>query len=214
MTDLAEKIAVTQQGIDDADEEIDALTASIERLTAALEAKGEPALAEFQRRSRFLTDAAAVFAGAVERYKADLRGRVEKTASDLFLAMTTEKQDYVGLVITEQYGLLIRHRDGGIEDGRSASAEQIVALALMGALQANAPLRGPIVMDTPLARLDPYHTANVVTALPAMADQVILLIQEGEISRQRVRELLKDKVVREFDLMKVSARQTRVEEAH
>ena len=110
-----------------------------------------------------------MFSSAVERYKADLRARVEDSATDVFLKMTTEKVDYKRLRINDQYGLAIIHTDGREEEGRSSGAEQVVALALMGALQANAPLRGPIVMDTPFGRLDRRHTANILAALPSMA---------------------------------------------
>jgi DNA sulfur modification protein DndD len=139
---------------------------------------------------------------------------VEGTASERFLAMTTEKEDYAALSINEQYGLAIVHRDGRPEDSRSAGAEQVVALALMGALQANAPLRGPIVMDTPFGRLDPGHTANVVDTLPSMADQVVLFVQEGEIDRSQVREILGTRLLREYQLDRQSSRRTRVVEAH
>ena len=147
------------------------------------------------------------------RYKAVLRGRVQDAATDLFLRMTTEKRDYASLEINENYGLTILHRDGRVEEGRSAGAEQVVALALMGALQANAPLRGPIVMDTPFGRLDPEHTANIVRTLPAMAEQVVMFVQEGEIERAAVRELLGDKLLKEYQLEKETARRTCVKEA-
>src|SRR5690606_32635293 len=145
---------------------------NIQRLKKKLEAAGTSDLRAGQLRAKMLRDASEVFAAAVDRYKSELRGRVETTASELFLSMTTEKQDYVGLMINEGYGLTIRHRDGRAEEARSAGAEHVVALALMGALQKNAPLRGPIVMDSPFGRLDEKHTANVVETLPKMADQV------------------------------------------
>ena len=154
------------------------------------------------------------FVSAVERYKADLRARVEKSATALFLQMTTEKRDYAKLAINDHYGLTIIHTDGRAENSRSAGAEQVVALALMGALQANAPLHGPIVMDTPFGRLDPSHTANVVRTLPAMAEQVVLLVQEGEISRTVVREILGSHLKKEYQLDKQTARRTVVVEAH
>lgn len=95
-----------------------------------------------------------MFSSAVERSKSDLRARVEESATDVFLKMTTEKVDYQRLRINDQYGLAIIPTDGREEESRSSGAEQVVALALMGALQANAPLRRPIVMDTPFGRLD------------------------------------------------------------
>lgn len=163
-----------------------------------------------QGRVTILRAATDVFTQAVERYKGDLRQRVEATASDLFLAMTTEKRDYAGLTINEHYGLTIRHRDGKAEDARSAGAEHVVALALMGALQQNAPLRGPIVMDSPFGRLDDGHTTNVVQALPSMAEQVVLLVYEAEVGRQRMRQLLGPNLRREYELEHVSARRTNI----
>ena len=172
-----------------------------------------PELAAFQRRERVLARARTVFEDAVDRYKAALRNRVQNSATQLFLKMTTEKEDYTSLAINDHYGLTILHKDGRAEDSRSAGAEQVVALALMGALQANAPLRGPIVMDTPFGRLDRQHTCNVVTALPSMAAQVVLFVQEGEIDRATVRELLGRHLLREYQLDKETARRTLVMEA-
>jgi DNA sulfur modification protein DndD len=163
-----------------------------------------------QKRSATLHAAAEVFGDAVERYKADLRRRVENSATNLFLQMTTEKRDYAGLTINEGYGLTIRHLDGAAEEARSAGAEHVVALALMGALQQNAPLRGPIVMDSPFGRLDEGHTSNVVKTLPAIADQVVLFVYEAEVGRDRMREVLGSKLRREYRLDKISARRTNI----
>jgi DNA sulfur modification protein DndD len=124
--------------------------------------------------------------------------------------MTTEKDDYAGLHINESYGLTIVHRDGRAEEARSAGAEHVVALALMGALQNNAPLRGPIVMDSPFGRLDEGHTSNVVATLPEMAEQVVLLVYESEVGRDRIRELLGSRLTREYELQRVSARRTNI----
>jgi DNA sulfur modification protein DndD len=214
VTELAGKIKATEDAIRGHEEKIVEQQEAIDRLARKIAEAGSPALAAIQRRERFLKVSTEVFSAAVEGYKADLRGRVEGTASERFLAMTTEKEDYAALSINEQYGLAIVHRDGRTEDSRSAGAEQVVALALMGALQANAPLRGPIVMDTPFGRLDPGHTANVVDTLPSMADQVVLFVQEGEIDRSQVREILGTRLLREYQLDRQSSRRTRVVEAH
>jgi DNA sulfur modification protein DndD len=214
LSDLSEKVVSATQGIENESKEITALEANIANWTERIKAAGTPALAGIQRREALLRAAAEVFASAVDQYKANLRTKVETTASALFLSMTTEKYDYVALKINENYGLSILHRDGGIEEGASAAAQQVVALALMGALQANAPLRGPIVMDTPFSRLDRGHKENVVQTLPSMAEQVILFVQEGEIARDRVREFLGPRLLREYDLVKETSRRTRIEEAH
>ena len=124
--------------------------------------------------------------------------------------MTTERIDYAGLRINNEYGLSIIHKDGQAEEARSAGAEHVVALALMGALQKNAPLRGPIVMDSPFGRLDEQHTSNVVGALHKMADQVVLLVYESEVGRNRARQLLGGTLKAEFELERVNSRRTNV----
>jgi DNA sulfur modification protein DndD len=86
----------------------------------------------------------------------------------------------------------------------------VVALALMGALQRNAPLRGPIVMDSPFGRLDEAHTGQVIQALPEMAAQVILLVYEAEVGQSRVRSLLGGHLAREYRLERASARRTTI----
>ena len=213
LTELGGKIHAAREAIAEEQKLVHEQVAAIARLTNRLQAAGTPELATFQQREKILARARAVFENAVDRYKAALRSRVQGSATDLFLQMTTEKEDFASLAINHHYGLTIIHKDGRAEDSRSAGAEQVVALALMGALQANAPLRGPIVMDTPFGRLDPQHTANVVTALPSMAKQVVLFIQEGEIDRVTVRELLGHHLLREYQLDKQTARRTRVMEA-
>lgn len=208
--DVMEKIAIVKSAIQEENRKVDERDKSIQNIKKKLEASGTPDLRASQFRANMLRDAAEVFGAAVERYKADLRARVEATASKLFLSMTTEKQDYQRLSISEGYGLTILHRDGRAEEARSAGAEHVVALALMGALQHNAPLQGPIVMDSPFGRLDDEHTSNVMRTLPEMAGQVLLLVYEAEVGRKRAREMLGSRLLSEYQLERVSARRTRL----
>lgn len=186
---------------------------SVEGLKRKLERDSSAGdLGGLEARAKVLRDGEAVFDLAVQEYKQDLRKRVEKSATDLFLGMSTERTDYAGLRINEDYGLTILHVDGRPEDARSAGAEHIVALALMGALQQNAPLRGPIVMDSPFGRLDDGHTSNVLRGLHRMADQVVLLVYEAEVGRERTRELLGARLNGEYELRKVTSRRTEIAE--
>lgn len=210
--EIIEKISIVKRAIDDEGRHVEEKDQNIQRLKKRLESAGSLDLRSGQLRARILRDASQVFAAAVERYKSDLRARVEASSSKMFLSMTTEKLDYAGLTINESYGLTIRHRDGRAEEARSAGAEHVVALALMGALQQNAPLRGPIVMDSPFGRLDEEHTANVVQALPQMAEQVVLLVYEAEVGKARMRELLGSRLVREYQLERESARRSNIVE--
>ena len=61
--------------------------------------------------------------------------------------------------------------------------------------------------------LDDNHTSNVIQTLPDMATQLILLVYEAEVKgMDRVRKVLKGKLVREYQLERVSGRRTNVRE--
>jgi len=65
----------------------------------------------------------------------------------------------------------------------SAGEEQIFALALIGAIAQVSGISVPIVMDTPLARLDTDHRTNVLRYFAAQSsEQVIFLSQPDEIN--------------------------------
>ena len=148
-----------------------------------------------------------LFDEAVAAYRNQLRQRVEADATRHFKALTTEP-DYAGLRINESYGLTIIHKDGDAIPVRSAGAEHVVALCLVGALQNNAPLQGPIIIDSPFGRLDGRHTTNILRALPDMAKQVMLLVYEDELPADLVRNELKGKLKAEWKIDRRSARHT------
>ena len=209
-TDLIERLVVVRQGLDQERESLNEVNQSIARLTRQLEETGSSDVVHSQHRATLLRSAGEVMAAAIERYKDQLRLGVEASATELFLSMISETQDYAGLRINGSYGLEIVHVDGRAEEARSAGQEHVVALALMAALQRNAPLRGPIVMDSPFGRLDEVHTSNVTQALPAMASQVLLLVYEAEVGPAQVRRLLGDKLLAEYRLEYVSSRHTKI----
>ena len=142
--------------------------------------------------------------GAVAAFAQELRTEVQQVATEIFSSLTSE-EDYKRLVINEQYGLSIFDRSGREVPDRSAGAEQVVALSLVGALNRCAVREGPIVMDTPFGRLDVTHRANILKFLPTMGPQVILLVQSGEIDEERDLIHLKGAIGRQFRLSRDGA---------
>lgn len=204
------EMGILQSGIKASEDALKASNDSIGRVEAEM-AKFADADLEVERLRRDLCDKLkALFSAAVDAYRDRLRGRVEQDATSLFLELTSEP-DYKGLKINDNYGLTILHKDGSEIPVRSAGAEHIVALSLMGALQRNAPLRGPIVMDSPFGRLDDTHTRKVIEALPSMASRVLLLVYESELDPNEARNQLKGKLRREFRIARRSARHSEIE---
>ncbi|MBQ4833642.1 AAA family ATPase [Pseudoalteromonas sp. MMG010] len=151
----------------------------------------------------------AVFKAGINELRDALRGQVETFASNAFSQLTTEKT-YAGLEINNNYGLSILDHTGNVLKERSAGAEQIVALSLIDGLNKTARKSGPIVMDTPLGRLDPNHRSNVLKYLPKMAEQVVLLVHEGEIDPSRDLSNFAERIGARYQIHRISATESRI----
>ena len=145
-----------------------------------------------------------IFEQGVHAYRDKLKKDVEHDATELFVKISNDP-DYVKLEINDNYGLSIIHRSGIKVPLRSAGYEHIVALALIGALHKNAPLRGPIIMDSPFGRLDPGHKDKITRALPSMSEQIILLAYTHEIDEQTARATLGTMLNNEYRLARVTS---------
>lgn len=150
-----------------------------------------------------------VFKEGINELRDALRGQVETFASSAFSQLTTEKT-YAGLEINSNYGLSILDHTGNVLKERSAGAEQIVALSLIDGLNKTARKSGPIVMDTPLGRLDPNHRSNVLKYLPKMAEQVVLLVHEGEIDPSRDLSNFAERIGARYQIQRISATESRI----
>jgi DNA sulfur modification protein DndD len=204
------EIGILQEGIKKQEEALKAINESITKVEAEMARFADADLEAERARKNLCDELRALFASAVDAYRERLRDKVEKDATTLFLKLTSESE-YKALTINESYGLTIVHQDGSAIPVRSAGAEHIVALSLMGALQRNAPLQGPLVMDSPFGRLDQVHTNKVVQALPGMANQVMLLVYESELDPKQARNELKGELRKEYRIVRRSARHSEIE---
>ncbi len=151
-----------------------------------------------------------IFEQSVDLYRRRLKESVERDASDLFTRMSAD-EDYERLQINDNYGLEIIHKMGIKVPNRSAGFEHVVALSLIGALHKNAPLQGPVIMDSPFGRLDPIHKGKVSKNLPTLANQVILVVYEGEIDPEDTRICLGGYLLKEYHLNRVSSFNTHID---
>lgn len=206
-----QEITIVEAGIKKEQDALKDIDENIKRIQAELERLGGADLKKDRERRELYASLGELFNQGVSVYRERLRRKVEADASDLFLKLTTEP-DYAGLKINDNYGLIIVHKDGEEIAVRSAGAEHVVALSLMGALQRNAPLEGPIVMDSPFGRLDEGHTGRIIEALPDMAKQVVLLVYESELEPRFVRNTLKGDLLREYKIVRKSARHSVLEQ--
>lgn len=151
-----------------------------------------------------------VFGEGIIHLRDKLKESVQNYATQAFMKLTTE-ESYSGLQINKSYGLSILDHQGRELKERSAGAEQIVALALIDGLNKTSNKKAPIIMDTPLGRLDPIHRKNVLQYLPDMSEQVVLLVHEGEIHSKRDTKEFAHRIGARYEIKRVSATQSRIE---
>jgi len=156
--------------------------ANLEQKMASID---QEELKVLKKRIQAVKAIAEVIDAAVCAYRDERRSDVEKKASDIFREIRT-KESFSRLEINEQFGLNIITDDGTVlnrAEWRSSGEEQIVALALIGALNRCAQVRAPVFMDTPFGRLDTKHGKKVLTFLPKFSDEVVLLVTDREFRK-------------------------------
>jgi len=150
-----------------------------------------------------------VLKDSLEGFRKAMREKVGEEASDIFTQLTTEP-DYNGLTITGKYYLEIVDSQKRIISRRSAGAEQIVAMSLIGALVRCAVRQGPVIMDTPFGRLDTGHRRRILEWAPTIGTQVMLFVQSGEFDRERDLKYLGNKVGREYKIQREASNRSSI----
>ena len=83
----------------------------------------------------------------------------------------------------------------------SAGEQQMFAISIVWALALTSGYKAPVVIDTPMARLDSSHRANFVTKyLPAASSQVLVLSTDEEVVG-RYLDLIRDNVLDYYTLL-------------
>lgn len=161
-------------------------------------------------KAKVISDLETVFGESIERLRDRLRKTVEERATEAFREMTTQKS-YRGLEINKSYGLSIIDEHGEHVTVRSAGAEQVVALSLIDGLNRTGHAAGPVVMDTPLGRLDLKHRDNILTYLPKVTSQFVLLVHSGEIRRETDLVALAPRIGAIYDVREINSRHSVIE---
>ncbi|MCB9980243.1 MAG: AAA family ATPase [Rhodospirillales bacterium] len=209
---LQQTIGVIKKNIDEQKRKIEENEAKQKKLSVHIETNAE---ARSNRSTRLVNVYAAlkdIFSSSIDDLRNNLRQTVADFATEAFSNLTTETT-YKGLKINENYGLTIVDREGRDVLQRSAGAEQIVALSLIDGLNRTARKTGPIIMDTPLGRLDLKHREQVLRYLPEMGEQVILLVHEGEIRKDEIMESLSARIGKVCNIERVSSSESKLTEA-
>ena len=133
---------------------------------------------------------AAMSIDVLSKFKVQLQrkkvSRLSETATLCFRELV-EKDSLVRkiLIDPETLDVTILDPDGTelLKSQLSAGEQQMFAVAIVWALALTSGYKAPVVIDTPMARLDSSHRVNFVTKyLPAASSQVVVLSTDEEIT--------------------------------
>jgi DNA sulfur modification protein DndD len=202
---LTKLIETYRDGIKDAQNVIEKNKKSIGKLREKIKKEQtNTALEVAQNELDLCQDICNLFDEAIEKFKLNLKENVQRDATEYFKSVA-HKSDYKQLSINEEYGLEILTSNGVKVPHRSSGYVQVVAISLIAALHKNAPISGPIVMDSTFQRIDPRHKSNILSSLPNLGRQVVVLAYPEEIQENVARNVLKGKLRKEVTLEQISS---------
>lgn len=206
LTNTTLKINEIKERLEENHNEIEDLRAAIAKLRESLRKKSSNADVNIAlQRQNLAEELRQLFEAGISSFRETLKKEVEKDASNIFNEISHEA-GYDHLEINDNFGLEIITEDNRIVPNRSSGFEQVVAISLIFALHHNAPIAGPIFMDSTFQRIDKKHKLKLAKILHTLADQVIVLIYEDEIapSKDETRSLFSGNLVKEIEIEKES----------
>ena len=136
----------------------------------------------------------------LQKQKTDVLGQ---TITQCYRKLANKK-NLIQKIVMDSATLDISYLDdiGNIvsKDSLSAGEKQLMVIAILWALAICSKKKLPVIIDTPLSRLDSMHRTSLITTyFPNASDQTIILSTDSEIDRDSY-QLMKDYVGDEFTL--------------
>lgn len=146
-------------------------------------------LANKARQGQTLIALAARYREAATEIRAraadQLRRRISEHVGDLWVQITERQREFLGMEFDKNWNCFLLRRDGKKvpweETNTSAGQRQVRMLAFYEALRRLAKLSPPLVVDTPLGRLDKEVRDSVLDQLYLVGHQTIILTTNSEI---------------------------------
>ena len=128
---------------------------------------------------------------------------LEKHISQVFSLLTNNPDLYRELKIDRDFSMKVVRNDGAelstYRYSPSAGASQIVATSMIAGLNKFATKDAPIIIDTPMGRLDPDHRKHLVNYYSKMGKQIIILYQPSELDDDDIQSI-HDHIASEWEI--------------
>ncbi len=149
-----------------------------------------------KERADFIEECDAI-ANLMNTYMVKLRKKkvhlLQEKTFEMYKMLSSKASLIKELEINDKtYEIVIRDKSGHEmkKSGLSAGEKEIFALSLLWGLAQTSQLNLPIIIDTPLSRLDSIHRDNIVNHyFPNAAEQVIILSTDTEVDNNYFKNL-------------------------
>jgi DNA sulfur modification protein DndD len=132
----------------------------------------------------------------IDRLVTERRNDVEKLASHAFRELTNNPRLYLGIKISEDYELEVVTIGNVVrkvwEQDPSAGASQVIATSFIAALNKYTAREAPVIIDTPIGRLDPFHKNQLIGFYPRIGPQVVILYQPSELTEDDIEKIVRN----------------------
>lgn len=163
--------------------------------------------AEIRDSSERITKYSNMALSVIKRYRVELQKRktdlLASTITDCYLKLANKKNMIKKIEMdSESLDWRCISTDGSEipRDSLSAGEKQLMVISILWALAICSKKKLPVIIDTPLSRLDSLHQAALITTyFPNAGEQTIILSTDSEIDEEYYR-LMKENIGDEFTL--------------
>jgi len=204
---LMEQCEQLQKQRDDLNQQLKALEEELKELKreetnqSALANKAKQGQSLIAKAARYREAATEILARAADQ----LRRKISENVGELWVGITERQKEFLGMDFDKNWNCWLLRRDGKRakweETNTSAGQRQVRMLAFYEALRRLAKIEPPLVVDTPLGRLDKEVKDSVLDQLYLTGHQTIILTTNSEIDPDGpLFERIQDKLARVYTL--------------
>ncbi len=149
-----------------------------------------------------LNATAQAFGDIIRETSSARRDEIQQASTKYFRSITNKLHAYERLLIEDDFSFALEDSQGRRPPMQmiSAGEKQVTALSFILGLNEFSQHEAPILMDTPMGRLDREHRKNIATVLRDLGRQVILLVTDTD-TEFGVREILAPAIGVEFEIV-------------
>lgn len=142
---------------------------------------------QLKKKLQIVKDALKTIAGTEATIKNKLRNQIQNDTEQNFFKLIRKTGAFKKIVIKENYEVVVEHSSGwNAIDHISAGEYMILGLSFMSALMNISGFKAPVIIDTPLGKIDDKHRNKITTELPIFLEgtQLILFVTPTEYDEQ------------------------------